>query len=102
MRPGSRARSSVTSFCGKGFACVLLAKEAFEDIQTADPEALVEAQPFVGAGERPGLETAEMRPAAHLAADQAGILQRFDVLGRGRKRDRERFRQLAHRPVASG
>ena len=81
----SRVRSLVVSFWGWGFACVLLAEEPFEHVQTVGPEALVEAQPLVGAGERPGLEAAQMGAAAHLAADQPGVLQRLDVL-RGRRR----------------
>ncbi len=54
-----------------GFARVLLAEESFEDIQTLGPEPLVEAQPLMGAGERSGVEAAEMRAATHLAADQS-------------------------------
>src|SRR5260370_1041347 len=79
--PGSRDCSFVLScFGGGGFARVLLAKETFEHIQTVSPEALVEAQPFVGAGEWSGVEAAEMGAAAHLAPDQSGVLQRLYVL----------------------
>ena len=42
-----------------------------------------------------------MGAAAHLATDQPGILQRLDVLGGGRERDREGFRELAYRPLAA-
>ena len=83
-------------------ACVLLAQEALEHIQTVGPEALVEAQPLVGAGERSGVEAAEMGAAAHLAADQPGVLQRLDVLRGGRERDREGFGELADRSLAAG
>ncbi len=83
-------------------ARVLLAKQAFEHIETVGPEALVEAEPFVGAGERSGLEAAEMGAAAHLATDQSCVLQRLDVLRGGRERDREGFRKLADRPLAVG
>jgi hypothetical protein len=43
-----------------------------------------------------------MGAAAHLAADQPGVLQRLDVLGGGRERDREGFGKLADRPFAAG
>ena len=43
-----------------------------------------------------------MGAAAHLATNHPGLLQRLDVLGSGRERDRERFRQLAYRPLAVG
>lgn len=81
---------------------VLLAEELFELIQTAVPEALVEAQPLVGAGERAGFEVAEMSAAAHLATDQPGVFQRLDVLRSGSKRDREGFRKLPDRLRATG
>ena len=76
-------------------ACaLLLAQEPVERIEAVGPEAFVEAQPFVGAGERPGLEAAEMGAAAHLAADQAGVFQRLDVLGGGGERHREGLGEL--------
>ena len=43
-----------------------------------------------------------MGAAAHIATDQPGILQRLDVLRGGRERDREGFRKLAYRPLATG
>ena len=43
-----------------------------------------------------------MGAAAHLAADQPGVLQRLDVLGRGGERHREGLGQLADRPLAAG
>ena len=43
-----------------------------------------------------------MGAAAHLAADQPGILQRLDVLRGGGKRDREGFRELADGALATG
>jgi hypothetical protein len=61
-------------------AFVLFAEELFEHIQTLGPEALVEAQPLVGAGERSGVEAAQMGAAAHLATDQPGVLQRLSWL----------------------
>ena len=56
----------------------------------------------MGAGERPGIEPAQMGAAAHLAADHPGIFQHLDVLGGGRERDREGCGELAHRPLAAG
>ena len=43
-----------------------------------------------------------MGAAAHLAADQPGILQRLDVLGGGRQRYGEGFGKLADRSLAIG
>src|SRR5215212_352565 len=99
-RPGSRVRSLVVSFGGGGFGWVLLAEKAFENVQTVGPEALVEAQPLVSAGERSRVEAAQMGAAAHLATDQPGVFQRLDMLRGGRERDREGFRELAYRSFA--
>ena len=77
------------------------AQEPFEHIEPVGPEALVEAQPLVGAGERSGVEAAQVGAAADLATDQPGVLQHLDVLGGGRERDREGFCQLAHRSLAA-
>src|SRR3954469_12422956 len=80
---------------GKGVG-VLFAQQPLECVEAAGPEAFVESEPGVGAGERPWREAAEMRAAAHLAVDQPCIFQRLDVLRSRRKRDRERFGQLAN------
>jgi len=77
----------VSFFARRGFACALLPEEPFERIQTVGPEALVEVQPPVGAGERSGVETAQMGAAAHLAPDQPGFLQRLNVFRGGLERD---------------
>src|SRR5712692_7166930 len=78
----------MTSFLEGGrLAFVLLAEEPFEQIQPLGPETLVEAQPLVGAGERSGVEAAQMGAAAHLATDHPGVLQRLDVLRGGRERN---------------
>src|SRR5215467_3753101 len=99
-RPGARVRSWVVSCAGGGWAGVLRAEEPFEHLQPVGPEALVEAQPLVGAGEWAGGEAAQMRAAAHLAPEQPGVLQHLNVLrGRG-ERDREGGRQLADRARA--
>ena len=82
-------------------AGVLLAQEALEDVEPLGPEALVEPQPFVGAGERSGVEAAPVGAAAHLPADQSGLLERLDVLGGRRERDRERLGELADRARAA-
>ena len=60
------------------------------------------AEPLVGAGERAGIEAADMGPSADLAADEAGMFQHFDMLGRAGEADRERLRQLAHRALSVG
>ena len=73
-----------------------------ERIEAVAPEALVEAQPLVCAGERAGGEAAQMRAAAHLAADQSGALQRLDVFRGGGERHGEGFGKLADRPLAAG
>ena len=56
----------------------------------------------MGAGERSGVEAAEMGATTHLAADQPGVLQHLDVLRGRRERDREGFRELADRSLAAG
>jgi hypothetical protein len=83
-------------------AAVFFAEQPFELVQTFGPEALVKAQPLMGAGERSGIEAAEMRAAAHLAAEQPGVLQHLDVLRSGRERDGERFGKLADGALAAG
>jgi hypothetical protein len=64
----------VVSCAGWGFFSVLLEEELFEKIETVAPVALVVVQPLVRADEWSGLEMAEMGAAAHLAADQSGVL----------------------------
>src|SRR5262245_61471467 len=101
-RRGARGRSWVVSCAGGGGAGVLRAEEAFEHLQPVGPEALVEAEPLVGAGERAGGEAAQMRAAAHLAPEQPGVLQHLDVLRGRRERDREGGCQLADRTRTLG
>src|SRR5208283_2078650 len=117
-RPAWPASSSIVSFFWGGFswgvrlvfggrdgravAGVLLAQEPLENVEPAGPEALVEAQPVVGAGERPRVEPAPVRAPAHLAPDEPGVLERLDVLRRRRQRNRERLGELGHRPLAAG
>ena len=91
----------VSFFAHRGFACVLRAEEPFKHIQTVGPEALVEAQPLVGAGERSGVEATQMSAPAHLATDKSGVLQRLDVLRRSRERHREGVGKLAYRPLTA-
>ena len=43
---------------GRAEFCVLLAQEPFEQVEAIGPESLVEAQPFMRGGERPGIEAA--------------------------------------------
>src|SRR5436190_8383722 len=79
-RPEVQVRSLVVSFFGfGGLARILFAQQAVEGVQPVGPEALVEVQPLMGTGKRPGIEAANMGAAAHLAADQPGMLQRLDV-----------------------
>ncbi len=82
------------------FGGVLVAEQPFENIEAVGPEALIMSEPFVRAGERAGIEPADMGAAAHLAPDQAGMFERLDVLGRRRQRDGEGLGELAHRPFA--
>src|SRR5438445_10854352 len=92
----------VSFFARQGFALILRAEEPFEHLQTVGPEALVEAQPLVGAGERSGVEAAQMSAPAHFATDQSGVLQSLDVLrGRG-ERHREGLSKLAYRSFTAG
>src|SRR4051812_36128717 len=86
---------------GRGIAGILLAEEPFERIQTVGPDAFIEAQPLVSAGERSRVEAAPMGAAANLAPDQPGVLQRLDVLRGGCERDRKGLRQPARRSFAS-
>ena len=92
----------VSFFARRGFLCVLCAEESFEHIQTVGPEALVEAQPLVGAGERSGGEATQMSAPAYLAMDQSGVLQCLNVFGGGRERHREGFSKLAYRSLTAG
>ena len=54
------------------------------------------------AGERSGVETAQMGAPAHLATDQPGVLQRLDVLRGRRERHGEGLGELADRSLAAG
>src|ERR1700712_3617765 len=64
-----------------GLVRVFLAEKAVEDVEALGPEALVEAQPLVRAGERAGAEPAPVRAAAYLAPDQSGGFKCLDVFG---------------------
>jgi hypothetical protein len=77
---------------------ILRAKEPFEDIQPAGPEALVGTQPLVGAGKRPRIQSAEMGSPSDFAPNETGRFQHLDVFGGGGKRYGERLGQLADRP----
>lgn len=50
-------------------------------------------------GERSGVEAAEMSASANLAADQAGPLERLEMLGGGGERNRKRRGELADRSL---
>ena len=84
-----------------GLAGVVFEKEPFEQVETVGPEPLVETQPLLGAGERPGVQATQVSAPAHLAADQSGVLEHLDVLGGRGERHGEGLRQLAHRPFAA-
>src|SRR5690606_39789620 len=73
-----------------------------QDVEPVGPETLVEGQPLMGAGQRSRLQSAEMRAAAHLAPDQAGIFQHLYVFGSGCQRHVERLGQLRHSALAFG
>jgi hypothetical protein len=83
-------------------AFVLFFEELFEHVETLGPIALVEAQPLVRTGKRSGVKAAQMGAAAHLATDQPGVLQGFDVFRGSRKRNSKGFRKLTYRSLAKG
>src|SRR5207244_3996012 len=73
-----------------------------QHLEAAGPKALIESEPRMRARERPRREAAQMRAAAHLAADQSGVLECLDVLRGRRERHREGLGKLAHRSFAAG
>ncbi|KRB50913.1 hypothetical protein ASE04_13420 [Rhizobium sp. Root708] len=79
---------------------VVFAKKLLQQIQASIPEALVEAQPFLGARQRSGIEAAYMRAAANLSADEAGIFKRLDMFGRRGERNLKGFRELSYSSFA--
>ena len=83
-------------------ARILVAQKPFEHAEAIGPEALVEAQPFVRAGQRAGIEPAIMGPTAHIAPDQPRIFQSLDMLGGRGERYGERRGELADRAFATG
>jgi len=76
-------------------ARILIAQQPFEHVEAIGPEALVEAQPFVSAGQRAGIEPAIMGPTAHIAPDQPCIFQGLDMLGGRGERYGEGLGKLA-------
>src|SRR5262249_25525355 len=79
-------RSSFFSFGGsvlslRRLASIIFAQQPFEGVEAAGPEALIVAQPLIGAGQGAGLTPADMRPALDLAANQAGFFQYLHMLG---------------------
>ena len=83
------------------FVRILCTKKALERIQAVSPEALVKAQPLVGAGEWSRVEAAQMSASAHLTKDQSRVLQHFDVLRGPCKRHRKRLGKLAYRSLTA-
>src|SRR5262245_46590726 len=77
-----------------------VAEKLLERVEPLVPEALVELEPARGIRERLRVEATEVRPALHRAAHEAGALEHFDVLRRGRQRDAEGLRELAHRSLS--
>lgn len=84
----------------RGRCC--FAHETFQFGEAPGPEVFVEAEPFAGAGQRPGFQSADMRASAHLAADQPGLFERLDMFRGGGERHFEGFGQLADRLFAIG
>jgi hypothetical protein len=57
--------------------------------------APIDAEPPVGAHQRRGIEAADVRPPAHLAAHQPGAFEHLDMLRRGGERHGERLGEFA-------
>ena len=83
-------------------ARILVAQKPFEHVEPIGPEALIEAQPFIGAGQRAGIEPAIMGATAHVAPNQPRIFQSLDMLGGRGERYREGLGQLADGAFATG
>lgn len=77
-------------------------KQSFQNIQAIVPEALIEAEPFLSALERPWLEMAEVNAAAHFTPNEPRRLQGSDVFRRSRERHVEGGGELTDCSTLSG
>lgn len=83
-----------------GVIGIVVAQQAIQNIEAAGPEFLVEGQPVMRAGERNGLQPADMGAALHLAPDEPCSLKHLYVLGGRRQRHVEGLSQLPNRALA--
>src|SRR5262249_20840573 len=73
-----------------------MTEQRFEGREPLGPEAFVGAEPAVCLRERLRIELAEVRPSAHGASNEAGLLEGLHVLRRGGQRHAERRGEFAH------
>lgn len=67
-----------------------------EIVESAGPEPLVEGDPLVRFGERPGLDAAAVRATLDGTPEQSCAFQDFHMLCCGRERHGERFGKFAN------
>jgi hypothetical protein len=79
-----------------------MSQELLQPSEPYIPESLVASQPFVCLSQRLWIDPTKVRAAAHGSLDEAGSLERLDVLRRRRKRHVVRFGELANRVLAQG
>lgn len=79
-----------------------MSQELLQPCEPYIPESLVASEPFVCLGQRLWIDPTKVRAAAHGALDEAGSLERLDMLRSRRKRHVVRFGELADRVLAHG
>jgi hypothetical protein len=67
-----------------------------ESLEALFPERAMLRDPVGGGGERFRIETAVVDASFAAALQESGLLEDFHVLGHGRERDLEGFRELGH------
>src|ERR1041385_6790681 len=79
-----------------------MAQQCGEPLDAGVPEAVVTAEPIVGALERPRIDAAVVDASTHCAFHKAGPLERLDVLRGGRERHAVRCGELGNGLLTSG
>jgi hypothetical protein len=79
-----------------------MSQELLQPSEPYVPESLVASQPFVCLSQRLWIDPTKVRAAAHGSLDEAGSLERLDMLRRRRKRHAVRFGELADGVLAQG
>lgn len=79
---------------------IFFQQKLLQNVEALRPEPFIEAQPFMGVGQRLRPQAANMRSSLDFPPDQPCLLKRLDMFRRCCQRHGERFCELADGTVA--